>query len=387
MVTDRNALEANVPGVGFCRLNFAEGVITEVVRLATENPDAPSCSAGFVDLQINGFAGVDFSAPDLSVEAIARVLPPLWATGVTSFCPTLITNSLERLERNLAVLEAARKTVPGFHSCAPCYHLEGPFLSPGPSRGAHDPAFMRPPDWEEFQRLQRAAGGKIGLVTVAPELPNALNFIRQASEAGVVVALSHTDGSAADVHAAAEAGATLNTHLGNGCPQTLDRHRAPFWAQLADDRLQACIICDGFHLTREMIQIIHRVKGLDRCILVTDAVHVATLPPGRYSFVGTEIELLPTGQVVRADRGSMAGSTLQMDAAVAHFMRVAGVALADALRSASLHPARILKRPSVCAELRPGAVANLIVFRCDHGEVRIERTLVRGRAVYDRGAR
>ena len=100
----------------------------------------------------------------------------------------------------------------------------------------------------------------------------------------------------------------MSTHLGNGCPQLLDRHRAPFWAQLADQRLHAGLICDGFHLATEMVQIIQRAKGLERCFLVTDAVHVATLPPGRYSLVGTEIDLLPTGQVVRADRSSMAGS-------------------------------------------------------------------------------
>lgn len=376
------SIEANVAGTGYCRLGIEDGTIVRVERLGGENADAPHCSPGFVDLQINGFAGVDFSDPNLSVGAVAQVLPALWATGVTSFCPTLITNTLERLERNFAIFEAARRVVPSFAECVPCYHLEGPYLSPGFSRGAHDPNLMRSPDWDEFQRLQRAAGGNIGILTLAPELPGAHEFIRRVSDTGVIVAISHTDGGPDDVHGAAAAGATLNTHLGNGCPPMLHRHLAPFWAQLADDRLHASIICDGFHLTPEMVQIIHRMKGLDRCILVTDAVHVATLAPGRYSLVGREIELLPSGQVVTADRRSMAGSTLSMDAAISLFMSLTGANLADSLRPATLNPAKILARPSVCQKITVGAFANLTLFRLEAGRLRIERTLCRGNVVH-----
>jgi N-acetylglucosamine-6-phosphate deacetylase len=166
---------------------------------------------------------------------------------------------------------------------------------------------MRSPDWDEFLKLQRAAGGRIGIVTLAPELPGAEEFIRKAQSAGVIVAISHTDGGPDDVHRAAAAGATLNTHLGNGCPEYLHRHRAPLWAQLATESLHASIICDGFHLPPDVVKVIVAVKGIDKCILITDAVHVAQLRPGRYALVGTEIELLPSGQVVRADRVSMAG--------------------------------------------------------------------------------
>lgn len=377
-----NPLKANLAGVGYCLIEIETGIISRVERLGPEDPAAPFCSPGFVDVQINGFAGINFSAPDFSVEDIGRILPALWATGCTSFCPTLITNSRAGFERNFALLETARREIPGFAASAPCYHLEGPYLSPGPSHGAHDPALMHAPDWTEFQSLQSAAGGQIGIVTLAPELPGAFEFTRRASQAGVVVAVSHTDGTPEDVHQAVAAGATLSTHLGNGCPQIIHRHRAPFWAQLASDGLYASIICDGFHLPPEHVKIIHRVKGLDRCILVTDAVHVARLTPGRYTLGGGEIDLLPTGQVVTANGNSMAGSTLSMDDAVTNFMRMAGVSLAEALVPATRSPAALLKRKSVCRQVAANEVANLTVFELRSGKVVVQQTILAGKRVH-----
>src|SRR5208283_2647510 len=198
---------------------------------------------------------------------------------------------LAALARNFAIIEKAARMNRDFAHAVPCYHLEGPYISPLGSHGAHDPQWMRLPDWSEFLDLQHAAGGKIGIVTIAPELPGAEEFIRHAQSAGVVVAIGHTDGGPDDVHLAAAAGATLNTHLGNGCPTYLHRHRAPFWAQLATESLHASMICDGFHLSPDVVKVIVGVKGMDKCILVTDAVHVAKMPPGRYTLAGTEIEL------------------------------------------------------------------------------------------------
>jgi N-acetylglucosamine-6-phosphate deacetylase len=244
---------------------------------------------------------------------------------------------------------------------------------------------MHAPDWDEFQALQAAAGGNIGILTLAPELPGAIEFIRRVSASGVIVALSHTDGTRAHIHDAAAAGASLSTHLGNGCPALLHRHHAPFWAQLASDRLDASIICDGFHLPGDHVKIIQRVKGTDRCILVTDAVHVARLPPGRYSFGKGDVLLLPTGQVITADGGSMAGSTLSMDRAVATFMDMSGISLAEALRAATCNPARRLRRASVCRDLIPGEVANLVLFELRGSEIVVHQTIVGGTPVHDAG--
>ncbi len=377
-------IEANLPGEGFARITTNDGVITAVELDGAERPNVPFCSPGFVDIQINGFAGVDFSAEDLDMDALISVLSALWTTGVTSFCPTLITNSIERLERNLRVLEKARASSPHFAFSVPAYHLEGPYLSPGPSHGAHDPRWMRLPHWDEFERLQRAARGNIGILTLAPELPGALDLIRRACETGVHVAISHTDGKPEDIHRAIRAGASLSTHLGNGCPEMIHRHLTPLWAQLASDALYASIICDNFHLPSDVVRVIYRIKGPNRCLLVTDAVHVAQLIPGRYSLVGTGIDLLENGKVVRADGSSLAGSALSMDRAVRNFMQLAGVSLAQALYAASTVPACFLGCPPVCRQVASGQPANLILFHNDPERLRIERTILRGEAKYIR---
>jgi N-acetylglucosamine-6-phosphate deacetylase len=374
-------IDANIASGGFFRVSYSARGIETVERLGDEQPDAPFVSPGFIDLQINGFAGVHFSDPDLQPDDFDRLLNAVWATGTTSFLPTLISNTPAALEAAFHKLETVRRENPRFAASVPGYHLEGPYLSNGPSAGAHKPEFMKDPDWEEFSRINAAANNRIALVTIAPEWPGAEAFARKAVESGVRVALSHTDGGPDDVHRLAAAGASMNTHLGNGCPQLLDRHKAPFWAQLADDRLAAGLICDGFHLTREMVRIIARVKGPDKCVLVTDAVFVAGLEPGPYQLVGKPIELLETGQVVTADRRSMAGSTLDMARAVCNFMHMTGCPLADALHPATAVPARTLDRPGLCTAIQPGQPANLVLFRMNDGRLDIEKTILAGEYV------
>ncbi len=375
-------LTGNIPGAGCAKVEISGENITSVAIGGPEKAGLPFLSPGFIDIQINGFAGVDFSSADLDVEKAIGILPALWSTGATTICPTLITNSLPAMAKNFAILEQARAQNSDFAHAVPCYHLEGPYLSPFDSHGAHDPKWMRHPNWEEFQELQSAAGGRIGIITIAPELPGAEEFIRKARLAGVIVALSHTDGLPEDVHRAAAAGATLNTHLGNGCPALLHRHKAPFWGQLADGRLQASLICDGFHLPPDVVKIIVAVKGIDNCILVTDAVHVALLPPGKYSLVGTDIELLPSGQVVRADRVSMAGSALTMNRGLAVFIKFSQCGLAQAIQAATANPAKLLGRGGVCSRLAPGQPANLVLFRQETDTLKIDRVISKGRHVY-----
>jgi len=375
-------LEGNIPGVGCAKVEITGEHISSVVITGAVHAEMPFISPGFVDIQVNGFAGIDFSSPDLDAEKAISVLPALWSSGVTTFCPTLITNSLLALARNFAILEQAARMNGDFAHAVPCYHLEGPYLSPLGSHGAHDPQWMRPPNWDEFLELQRAAGGRIGIVTLAPELPGAEDFIRQAQSAGVTVAIGHTDGGADDVHRAAAAGATLNTHLGNGCPEYLHRHNAPLWAQLATESLHASLICDGFHLPPDVVKVIVAVKGIDKCILITDAVHVAQLPPGRYSLVGTEIELLPSGQVVRADRVSMAGSSLTMNRGVAVFLKFSQCTLASAIQAATANPANLLRRRTICSQVAGGQPADLVVFRPEAEILKVESVLSRGRYVF-----
>ncbi len=379
---EQKALVGNIPDRGLARLEIQESRIASVEILGPLDAEKPWVSPGLIDIQLNGFAGIDFCDAGLDPKKAPDVLPALWKTGVTTFCPTVITNTQEGLLQCFRALEEARRIDPRFAQCAPCYHLEGPYISPGGSRGAHNPKVMRPPDWNEFMALQDAAGGRIGIVTLAPELPGALDFIRRARKAGLVVSMGHTDATPEQIHQGAEAGAQLNTHLGNGCPQMIDRHQTPIWAQLALRQLSASLICDGFHLPPDLVQVIHRMKGIDGCVLITDAVHVAGLSPGRYKLVGLDIELLPTGRVVMADRHSMAGSAVSMNRAVKVFMDYAGVTLAEAIQAATANPSRLLERFETCCEVREGQPANLALFRVGEDRLEIEKVMLEGETVY-----
>jgi N-acetylglucosamine-6-phosphate deacetylase len=314
---------------------------------------------------------------------LAAVLPAIWKTGVTTFCPTLITNTHERLLRNFHVFEEARRRFPQFARCVPCYHLEGPYISPNGARGAHNPQYIRLPDWHEFEKLQEAAGGHIGILTLAPELPGASDFIRRAGSSGIVVAIGHTDANPPEIHNAVAAGARLSTHLGNGCPEMIHRHLNPLWAQLAADELSASIICDGFHLPRDLVNVILGSKTIGKCILITDAVSAATMPPGRYKLVDTEIELLPSNQVITGEKKIMAGSAATLNHVVELFGRYTGVALHDALAAATANPARILAKTAVCSYIAEGQPANLFLFWREALNIKATRVFVGGEQVYN----
>jgi N-acetylglucosamine-6-phosphate deacetylase len=218
-------ITVNITGVGLAQIEFRQDRIGSVRKVGPNDPEQLFASAGFVDVQINGFAGVDFSDSALDARKAVSILPAIWKTGVTSFCPTLMTNSMEHLEQNFRVLEEARRLDARFAASVPGYHLEGPYLSPCESHGAHVPALMHAPEWDEFSRLQKAAGGNIAIVTVAPELPGASDFIRRACSAGVVVSIGQTDATPEQIHQGIDAGTSLSTHLGNGCPEYIHRRQ------------------------------------------------------------------------------------------------------------------------------------------------------------------
>ncbi len=177
------------------------------------------------DIQINGFAGTDFQAADFTPADIRRAVDGLAAHQTLRFFPTLITDSLDRLEAKFARFEDIRKNDPVVREAACGYHLEGPWLSPEPGFcGAHTPKHMGPPDYAAFQRLQAAAGGNIKLLTLAPEWPGSAEFIRRVTAEGVAVSLGHTNADDAAIDAAIAAGARFCTHLGNGVPAVMHRH-------------------------------------------------------------------------------------------------------------------------------------------------------------------
>ena len=355
----------------------------ETVELPGAAPDLGNANLwlapGLLDLQVNGFAGVDFNAPATGVEDYRRAVCCLWRTGVTRFLPTIITGGRERIEACLRSASLAADD-PEIGASIPGIHLEGPYISPedGP-RGAHPAAFVRPPDRDEFRRFQEAAGGAIRLVTVAPEMEDGLEFIEWLAGQGIVVAIGHTGGGVAAIREAISAGATLSTHLGNGAHSVLRRHPNYIWEQLAADELHASFIVDGHHLAPVVVKTFVRAKGIGRSVLITDAVAPAGCPPGNYRLgeVGEVlIELTADGRVQIRGTDRLAGSSLQLHQAVGNTVRFAGVSLSDALLMATANPAAVMKIPA-----RRG---DWVLFDWDESrqEMAVRATVLSGRLVY-----
>jgi N-acetylglucosamine-6-phosphate deacetylase len=336
---------------------------------------------GLIDLQINGYHGLDFNADNLTEDTVLELARRVLATGVTAFLPTIITASEEKITACLRTIAATREREPWLRQMIPGVHVEGPHLSPedGP-RGAHPREHIRPPAIAEFDRWQKACGNLVALVTVSPHWPDATAYIRALRERGVLVSIGHTDATVEQIHAAVDAGATLSTHLGNGVAGTLPRHPNLLWTQLAEDRLTALLIADGHHLPADTLKVMLRAKGLDRVILTSDAVALAGMPPGLYETpVGGRVELTPDGRLCLPGTRLLAGSVTALKDAVA-LLANTQMNLAEALRLATVNPARILDRT---AELQVGADADLIRFAWQPGaEFRIKSVLLEGTPVH-----
>jgi N-acetylglucosamine-6-phosphate deacetylase len=270
---------------------------------------------GLFDLQVNGFAGVDFNDPGISTAELDRAAEAMLRTGVTRFLPTLITAPLEDFVVCAGVLAHWRH--PGMVGI----HAEGPYISPTEARGAHPPQHIAPASVDDFRRRQDAAEGRIVLLTLAPEVPGALELIEHLVDAGVRVAIGHSNADPARVRDAVRAGATLSTHLGNGCAPGLPRHPNLIWEQLASDELTACFIVDGHHLPAATLKSMIRAKTPSRTALVTDATPGAAAPPGQYSLGTLRIERGADGRVVLPGTPKLAGSALTLDQAIARTVR------------------------------------------------------------------
>jgi len=264
---------------------------------------------GLIDLQVNGYRGVDFSGGDLTEEDLARACRELLAAGTTAFLPTLITSPAEIYERNLPIIarvldeEEFRGRVLGIH-------LEGPFISrEDGARGAHTAAWVRDPDPVYLDELLALADGKVRLLTIAADQQGAEEISRQATSRGVAVSLGHHMATGADLERLVLVGAKALTHLGNGVPTLLRRHENPIWAGLANDDLMALVIADGHHLPTPMLTTILRAKGTERCIVISDASPLAGLPAGDYWSMGAQVRLEANGRLHNPATGYMAGSS------------------------------------------------------------------------------
>jgi N-acetylglucosamine-6-phosphate deacetylase len=336
-------------------------------------------SAGFIDLQVNGYAGCDLNAESTTSDLVITLMYRLFAVGVTTFIPTIITASEGRIIAALRTIGEARRRSPLARHVIPFVHVEGPHLSPvdGP-RGAHPRDHIRPPDIAEFERWQEASGGLVGMVTLSPHWDLALPYIAHLASRGCRVAIGHTDAEPSRIHDAAEAGAVLSTHLGNGVADDLPRHPNLLWAQLADDRLTASLIADGHHLPADTLKAMLRAKGTERCILVSDVVALAGMPPGKYeTSVGGIVELTAEGRIGIPGSRILAGAALPLKSGIATVARLPGFSLREAILMATENPGRFAGARGV---LRVGANADLVQLRWDRaaGDIEIVNLLVGG---------
>jgi N-acetylglucosamine-6-phosphate deacetylase len=300
-------------------------------------------STGLIDLQVNGYAGVDFNDTALTAAALDHALETMLRTGVTACLPTLITadeadlaNRLHALDEAVANSRLGPLMVPGFH-------LEGPFLNPAPGyAGCHPVQAIITPDPATLDRLIQNLRRPVLLLTLAPERPGALPLIRHACAAGIAVAMGHTAADAAATEQAVQAGVTLSTHLGNALPQPQPKFLNPLIAQLARDELHASFIADFIHIPPHALKVLLRAKQPQCCVLVTDATAAAAAPPGLYRFAGMDIEHAADGSVRIPGTAALAGSALCLDQAVRNVIALGFVDERTALDMASAHPAAVL---------------------------------------------
>jgi len=298
---------------------------------------------GLTDLQVNGFAGVDFNDAGLTAPALDHALAAMRATGVRLCLPTLITAPEPDLAARFAALDRAVANSRLGPAMVPGYHLEGPFLNPSQaSAGCHPPAAMTAADPAMMTRLESSLRRPILLVTLAPEMPGAIACIRALSERGKLVALGHTLASGADIAAAVAAGAGLSTHLGNALSAPIHKFDNPLTAQLAEDSLTASFIADGIHIPPAALKIFLRAKTTARSILVTDATAAAAAPLGFYRFAGMDIERAPDGSVRTPGGSTLAGSALCLDQAVRNLVTWGLATPEQAIALAATAPAAFL---------------------------------------------
>lgn len=358
--------------------------ILRVEKLEKCEQDLPTIAPGFIDLQVNGYKGMDFNYKPLTPEEWKNIILSLAEVGVTEFLPTFITNSLEQLEANIAAAERALEQLGEYASFVRGYHLEGPYLSmeDGP-RGAHDARYVKAPDWDEFSRLQEAANGKIKLLTISPEWEESEAFIKKAVDSGVKVAIGHTAANTDQIEKAAASGASLSTHLGNGAHVQLPRHPNYIWDQLAQDNLYASVIADGHHLPKNVLKVFQKVKR-EKMFLISDSVALAGMPPGDYeTAVGGQVTLTEDGRLhLKNEPRLLAGSAKNIWQGVQYLAEENICSFPEAIEKASIIPRRFIG-DSAYNDFTAGASATMVVI--NRKTRTIEQTIKEGKIFYKAG--
>ena len=363
------------------RIKIKNGLIDEISEISpTAGKQNLFVAPGFIDNQINGYNSVDFSDLNLTTENMLMALESIRYDGVTTFFPTIITNSHENLLRIFRNLTEALKDNE-IRSSVPGFHLEGPYISAEEGYyGCHPSGYIRKPSWDEFAHYQEAAGGNIRQVTLAPELDGCIDFIDNCIRKNIVVAIGHTNASGEQINKAVDHGARLSTHLGNGCANLIDRHRNPFWPQLANDLLTPTLIADGHHLLPEELQVFYKVKGPKNLVLTSDVTHLTGMAPGKYVFLGSEIVLTEDGLIKNPVLNCLAGASMPLRTGVGNIMKFTGCKLGEAINMATLNVAGIYNL-SDRGSLVPGKRADLVVFEIIDNKLNIKQIIINGKII------
>lgn len=330
-------------------------------------------SHSFIDMQVNGYLGVDYSGDDLSEEGILTLIDNLAKTGTMRHVPTIITNSEERIEKNLKIISKLVESNDKAKTAIAGIHIEGPFISKkdGP-RGAHDPLFVRNPNIEEVKNWQNAANGLIKIITIAPEKENAKAFTEAIVKMGINVAIGHCEPSEEELNEVIKAGACLSTHLGNGSSAMLPRLKNHIWMQVADDRLSSGIICDGFHLPSYVVKTIYKTKGIDNLILVSDVALLGGLKPGFAKWGNIDVEICEDGHLSLAGTSLLAGAGHLLDWDLVHFINFTGASLKDAIKTVTYNPSKILKLENKSG-FNVGDKADIISFTLTNDRINLNQ--------------
>lgn len=346
-------------------------------------PDnVPYIAPGLIDNQTNGYVGINFQDEIFTVERMRVAAKAIWKDGVTTFIPTLVTESRENLLRNFRILSKVYAddfllgSVPGFH-------LEGPYLSSEKGfYGCHLVTALRKPSWEEFLELQEAAGGRIILVTIAPELDGAMEFIEKCAGQGIHISIGHTNASSQQIYRAVDCGARLSTHLGNGCANTINRHVNPLWPQLANDMITPSVIADGHHLRPEELTVFFKVKGENNIFITSDVTHLAGMPAGEYHYMGSHVIMNEEGLILNPSLNCLAGASSPLKKGIETMMNFTGCTLRQAVNLATRNVAKVHGFDDR-GTLEPGKRADIILFTQEkNNKVIINETWVAGKKVF-----
>ena len=330
-----------IPGRGPVAASVVGSRIREVTAIESES--SGTLIPGLLDLQVNGYGGIDLNDGAVTPETVAALIRALWAVGVTGFCPTFITAPLEDLVAGLRSVAAVLDDDPVLARSVLGVHLEGPWISAQDgARGAHAAEHVRPATVRELDLLT-GAGAPISIITLAPEADGVIELIPEILRRGIIASIGHSAADPATIAAAVEAGATLSTHLGNGVAAQLPRHPNLLWSQLAADSLWASFIADGHHVDGDTLSVFLKAKGLDRSVLVSDTVAVAGLAPGSYETpVGGVVELSDSGRLSLAGTSYLAGAARTLLEAVAWLADSQILELGEAVGLATTNPAALL---------------------------------------------